>query len=68
MIHFDGYSTEAKRGSYAKKFIWVDFSKPLLQSIIIEEKKLYIQYEGLNDFCKECFLVKGHSSDCTLML
>ncbi|CAL1401631.1 unnamed protein product [Linum trigynum] len=51
-VRVDRATQNGERGKYARVFLEVDLTKPLLSKIV--GKKYYIEYEGLHNICTEC--------------
>ncbi|CAN1178435.1 hypothetical protein LINPERPRIM_LOCUS37182 [Linum perenne] len=49
MVHMNFGTTEGERSQYARIFVEVDLSKPLLGKYIVEECVLHVDYESLKN-------------------
>lgn len=57
------YNTEAgERGRFARITVIIDLCKPLVSKIVVDDRTIFIEYEGLPTICYHCGLY-GHLSE-----
>ncbi|CAN1144617.1 hypothetical protein LINPERHAP2_LOCUS14197 [Linum perenne] len=62
MVRMDLATTQGARARYARVWVEVDISRPLLGKYIIEDRVYHVEYESLENICFSCGIY-GHKEE-----
>ena len=67
VLRIDSYTASDTRGSYARLFLQIDLTEPLINTIRVDRLKQKVMYEGISLLCFSCGRI-GHKVDSCLHL
>ncbi|PPD83877.1 hypothetical protein GOBAR_DD19190 [Gossypium barbadense] len=68
LLRVDNATSSESRGKYARFCVQVNIESPLKQFILIDGRKQYLQYEGLDFFYFSCVIIGHRHENCPIIL
>ncbi|KAL7221604.1 hypothetical protein ACSBR1_023540 [Camellia fascicularis] len=65
-LKIDWTTAMATRGKFARVYVEMDITKPLIPKFILEKKCYNIEYESLHSFCFLCGRIDHRKEACSL--
>ncbi|MBA0779716.1 hypothetical protein Gotri_003930 [Gossypium trilobum] len=68
LLRVDNATSSESRGKYARFCVQVNIESPLKQFILIDGRKQYLQFEGLDLFYFSCVIIGHRHENCPIIL